>query len=310
MAGRGGGVDGGRVVVVGSLNMDLVVRLARSPAAGETVRADGFFLFPGGKGLNQAVAARRAGARVAMVGRVGTDAFGDTLLAQMDTEGIDATNVRRDPDLGTGVAAITVEAGGENRIAVVARANGALSAGDVDAARPLLQDADVVLLQAEVPLSTALRAAELAQEGEAVVVFTPAPVPPPSPELEALLGKSGVVLVNGPERAALEAAGQALAARTPGAVVVTRGGEGAVLHAPGRPPMTLPPFRVPEVDTTAAGDALAGALAAGLAEGRPLEAALRWGMAAGALACTRSGAIPALPHRAAIAGLLARSPHA
>ena len=296
-------MDGGRVVVVGSINMDLVVRLTRAPAAGETVRGDGFALFPGGKGLNQAVAARRAGARVAMVGRVGADAFGDTLLAQLDTEGIDAVHVQRDPDLGTGVAAITVEAGGENRIAVVAQANGALSAGDVDAARPLLMGADVVLLQAEVPLAASLRAAELAGEGGAVVVFTPAPVPPPSPELDALLGASGVVLVNRAERAALEADGRALAGRTPGAVVVTLGGEGAVLHAPGRPPAEVAAFRVPVVDTTAAGDALAGALAVGLATGRPLEAALRWGMAAGALACTRPGAIPALPHRAAIADL-------
>lgn len=297
----------GRVAVVGSLNMDLVVRATRLPDAGETVAGETFAQYPGGKGLNQAVAARRCGAAVRMFGRVGDDAFGTALRGLLAEESIDHGGVRRDPAAGTGIAAIVVQPDGENRIISVPRANGALCAEDIDAAAAMLAGTDVLLLQGEVALAASLRAAQAVRATGGRVVFSPAPVPPPSAELSTLLAQSDVVLVNRREAAAL-GGHDALAARGGGALIVTLGADGAMLSGHGAEPRRLPARPVSVVDTTAAGDALAGALAAELAAGQELLAALRWGMAAGALACTRAGAIPSLPQRSAIAALIARDP--
>lgn len=293
------------MAVVGSLNMDLVLRARRAPEAGETVPGERFTPYPGGKGLNQAVAARRSGASVQLAGRVGDDPYGANLRALLDHEGIDQSGVLSDPAQGTGVAGIIVTANGENRIIVVPGANGALAPGDLLAAR--LQASDVLLLQGEVAPSVSLHAAQIVRGAGGRVVFNPAPVPPPSPELNALLAISDVVLVNRSEAAQLGGQ-EALGRRLHGALVLTLGEDGAILVPHGKEPERWPAFRVRVVDTTGAGDALAGALGAQLAAGRPLPDCLRWGMAAGALACTHPGAVPALPTAPAIRALVAAGP--
>ena len=147
------------VVVVGSLNLDMVVRVPRRPQKGETLRGTGFDTFAGGKGNNQALAAARAGAKVAMVGRVGQDMFGDTMLAMLARNGVDHTYVFRDPEAGTGIATIMVDAEGDNSIVLTPQANDRLSPLDVEQARPAIETAQVLLLQLEVPVENNIAAA-------------------------------------------------------------------------------------------------------------------------------------------------------
>ena len=302
----------GAVTVVGSLNMDLVVRAARLPTPGETVPGSGFAEHPGGKGCNQAVAARRAGATVELAGRVGADAFGERLLHLLHAEGVGHAGVGADP-AGTGVAVIAVDAAGANSIVVVPRANGLLTAAHVTAFAPSIAAADVLLLQGEVPLAACLCAAEIAAAAGCVVVLNPAPVPPPGAPLQRLLALADWVLPNETELRSLTAcAGPAagalaLRARTGGDVLVTLGEQGALWQeAPGGAARAFPAYAVAAVDTVGAGDAFAGAFAAALAGGAPPAEAIPFAAAAGSLACTRMGAVEAMPTRAEILQLLRR----
>ncbi|NUO47826.1 MAG: ribokinase [Polyangiaceae bacterium] len=288
----------GKVVVVGSLNCDLVMRVERLPSEGETVGALGFETFVGGKGCNQAIAAARAGADVSMVGCVGDDEYGSVILEALSGAGVDAARVRR-AQSGTGVAQIFVDRRGANVVGVAPRANGELSAADVEAARSSIQDSAVLLLQLEIPLETAVAAARVARSAGTKVVLNPAPMRERSPALSTLLGLVDVLIPNETEAARL--AGYAGVPT----VIVTLGGRGALLREAGKPPQAIDPFSVDVVDTTAAGDAFCGAFAASLAGGANAHAAARWATAAGALACTRMGAEPSLPHRPAIERLLA-----
>lgn len=303
-----------KVVVVGSLNCDLVTRVTRLPGPGETVLATEFHTFVGGKGSNQAIAAARAaapGVRVAMIGRVGRDGHADLLRARLEEAGVDHAHVRVDDAAPTGVALITVDDAGENVIVVAANANGAVTPAHVDAARRAFDGATVVLLQLEIPIDAALRAAEIGREVGARVVLVPAPAPAPSAALDALLAQVDVLLPNEteallcaglPHDASPEDASDRLRARGIGTVVVTMGERGALLAtAEGREIVAAP--RVEAVDTTGAGDAFAGAFAAALAEGQTLLDAVRFGVCAGAQACTVLGAEPSLPRRASIAAL-------
>ncbi len=297
-----------RIVVVGSLNMDLVVRTGRIPAPGETVLGAGDLCrFPGGKGANQACAAARLGAAAHMVGRVGEDAFGRELLESLGRDGVDTAAVQTTAGLPTGVALIVVDAAGQNSIVVSAGANAHLTPADVDRVAPMLRAAGVVMLQLEVPLPAVLRAAEVGRQGGALVVLNPAPAQP----LPAALLSCVDVLVPNETELALLAGGSgpvAKAARTLrtrtgiGTVVVTLGAQGALLV--GDSVAHVPAFPVTPVDTTAAGDAFVAALAVALAEGRPPVDAVRFGNAAGALAATRPGAQTALPDRAAVEAIL------
>jgi ribokinase len=282
--------------------MDLVASVPRQPQRGETLTGTGFATYLGGKGLNQAVAARRMGATVALVGRVGADDFGQRIKDALQTESIDAVYVQADQQ-PTGTALILVEERGDNSIVVIPGANGALTPSDIDRAAELIGAASVLLLQLEVPIATTLRAAEIAQAAGTTVILTPAPAQPLPPALLAATdvlvpNQIEVVQVSGTDADPATAA-RALLAQGCRAVVVTLGAQGALLVTPdGEQP--IPPLPVTAVDTVGAGDAFAGALAASLAEGHELATALRYAGAAGALATTQAGAVPSLPTRAAV----------
>jgi ribokinase len=284
------------VAVVGSLNLDLVVRVPRLPGPGETVSGGDVFRNPGGKGANQAVAAARLGRAVAMVGCVGDDPAGRELLGSLQADGVDTARVRVVDGVPSGAAFITVNHDGENQIVVSPGANARLSAEDVDAAGAALRAAAVTLLQLEVPLAVVAAAAGAAGGR---VVLNPAPV---QTLPEGLLGEVHVLVPNRVELAQLagaapgtaeEAAG--LASRLPTrAVVVTLGADGALVVEDGRT-SHVPAVAVRPVDTTAAGDAFCGGLADALAGGATLQDAVRWAVRVAAAACMREGAQASLP---------------
>lgn len=297
-----------RVAVVGAFNLDLVFWAERRPRRGESLMGRRFGMFPGGKGFNQAVAAARLGAEVAMIGRMGTDSFAEPFLETLEAEGIGTRYVVRDPHEGTGVASPVVEADGSNSIVFVPRANMRLTPGDVEAAAPAIRAADVLLFQLETPPDASLRAAEIAHEGGARVIFNPAPaVPFPAGlwPLCDLLVPNEVEVAMLADYAAGDPAGaaQALLARGPQAIVVTLGEQGALLVT-GTGEQRFAPHRVEVVDSVAAGDAFCGALAVRLAVGAPLVEAVRFANAAGALAVTVAGAAPSMPHRTAVEALI------
>lgn len=304
-----------RVVVVGSLNMDLVIRSTRIPRPGETILGGDFHSVPGGKGANQAVGAARLRAEVWMVGRVGDDAFGRELLENLAADGIDHTFVLRDRGSATGVALIVVDDAGQNTIVVASGANMNLSPSDVDDAAPTISTADALLLQLESPLETVIHAAQLARSHGVTVILNPAPARPLPEELLALVD---VLVPNESETALLtgmpvgnedEAAKASAALRKAGVgtVILTLGERGALV-AQESGIRVYPAFAVEPVDTTAAGDAFLAGLSVALAEGRRLDEAVQWANAAGALATTRLGAQTSLPTRRAVEQLLAGFP--
>jgi ribokinase len=300
------------IAVVGSLNMDLVVRAPRLPRPGETLSGGPFATYPGGKGANQAVAAARLGARVAMIGRVGDDAFGRELLAGLAADGVDTAAVLATPHTSSGVALIAVEDGGQNMIVIAPGANAALAVADVEAAAALLGACRVLLLQLESPLPAVTRAAQIARAAGATVILNPAPAPA-GPLPADLLAAVDYIVPNETEAAALldgQTSGgprdQARSLRelldVP-AAVVTIGRRGAAM-ADATGATLQPAFPVQAVDATAAGDAFIGGFAAALVAGLAPADALRWGCAAGALAATRPGAQASLPSRAELLALL------
>jgi ribokinase len=287
------------VVVVGSVNADLVVSVTRLPAAGETVTGGTFARHGGGKGANQAVAAARAGASVAMVGAVGADDLGDEALRELAAEGIDVAAVARLDGVATGVAAIVVDERGENLIAVASGANSQLEGPVVEEAVARLLGRGshgVVLLSHEVPVDAVLAGIRAARAGGWRVVLNPAPARALPDDLD------GVVLTPNADEARVladeqdvEAAGRALAARTRAPVLVTLGAEGALLLDGDAE--RLPALAVEVIDTTGAGDAVNGALAAELAAGRSLREAAQFALAAAALSTRVPGARAGMPRR-------------
>lgn len=282
------------MIVVGSVNVDMVFRVPRLPAPGETVIGGTFADGPGGKGANAAAAAARLGARTLFVGLVGRGPLGHQALHDLEEAGVDASLVE-ERDAHTGVAGILVDEAGENMIAVASGANAEVdeafvreALGRVDAERA------VVLSNLEVPDEAVSAAAEVAEERRWPLVLNPAPARAVD---RRTLDRCSVVVANSPEARTLGSPGALLEAGA-GAVVVTLGAEGAELHRPGRPPHHQPAFPVEVADTTGAGDAFCGGLVWALAEGRDLEEGIRVAAAAGALACRALGARAALPERA------------
>lgn len=291
-----------KIVVVGSLNMDLVVGAPHIPRPGETLLGSDFDTVPGGKGANQAVAAARLGAQVHMVGCVGDDAYGETQRQGLEAEGINTSTIQTAAGAHTGVALITVADSGENTIVVSSGANWELNADDIAAAEAVIAAADMVLLQLEVPPAVVEAAAATAHAHNVPVLLNPAP----ARELPAALLRQITYLIPNESEAALlsgqdvdnlggvDEAAHALRRQGPEAVVVTLGARGAYLST-AEETEHLAAFPVDVRDTTAAGDAFVAAFAVAVASGRRLPEAVRFANVAGALAATRPGAQPSLP---------------
>ncbi|MER8484119.1 ribokinase [Mesorhizobium sp. M1322] len=287
------------IIVIGSINLDLIANVDRLPAPGETVRGSGFTTAPGGKGANQALAAARAGAKVHMVGAVGKDNFATEALALLRDGKIDLSGVG-ETFASTGTALIMVADDGESVIAVVPGANDSVVTGDLSKA--FMKKGDVVLLQQEIPLQTVDAALDAALAAGAVSVLNTAPF---RGEAAAFLGKADYVVANETE---FDLYGEALslsgrdrparmrdyAGKTCRTIVVTLGGDG-VLAATPADLLMLPALKITPVDTVGAGDTFCGYFAAGLSSGLPLDQALARAAAAGSLACLKPGAQPAIP---------------
>lgn len=292
-----------KIVIVGSLNMDLVIRAERLPRPGETLAGNSFTTVAGGKGANQAVAAARLGAAVAMVGCVGADAYGESLRSGLLAEGIDCQAVTTLEQVSTGIASIVVDANSQNAIMIVAGANGGLTPAHIERCDALLHAADIVICQLEVPTPTVLHTLKRARELGKTVILNPAPAVGPLPaewfplidylipnesEACALTG----ITVDSPA-AAEQAAGQLLAAGVRNVIVTL--GERGVVRATLESCEHLAAPAVQALDTTAAGDTFVGGFAAALAGGQSESAAIRFGQKAAALSVTRPGAQPSIP---------------
>lgn len=299
----------GTVIVAGSINVDLIVSVSRLPTAGETVLGDRLVQQNGGKSANQAVAASRVGAHVIMLGAVGGDDLGRSALDGLAAEGVDVSACRRLEDERTGLALIVVDAHGENQIAVAPGANARLDGEMIrgEAARLRPPAGSVCLLGFEVGDDAILAAARWAEERGLRIILNPAPA---RPLMAELLATRPILTPNETEAGMLTGAGDAeaaariLADRSGAPVIVSLGADGALLWADGRA-RHLPATPVRPIDTTGAGDALNGILAAELARGAPLEEALHWAMVGAALKTTQAGAQAGLPTRDAIAAHIA-----
>ena len=301
------------VCVVGSVNMDLVVRAERFARPGETLLGGGFGMHAGGKGANQAVAASRMGAQVSLVACIGDDDWGSQLRGVLTSEGIDIQALRSCGKTHTGVGMVTVLPDGENSIVVAPGANARFLPDHLDTASGMIADAQILILQAEIPTETNLRAIEVAKKSNTAILFNAAPAEHLSTDV---LRDVDLLVVNREEACALvgdddrEVAPTGLARRLasygPDRVVITLGGDGAI-HFNGEEMSRFDAFDVECIDATAAGDAFVGALATRRAEGAPLKEAVKYGCAAGALATTVEGAIPSLPSREAVEGLLKKA---
>jgi ribokinase len=300
------------LVVIGSLNVDIVVAVPHLPKPGETVAGPNAEHRPGGKGANQACAAARLGADVRLAGLVGDDTFGADLLAAVAAQGVDVSHVATLDGVSTGMALIAVEESSENMIIVASGANRQLTAavlGGSEGLRALLHGAGALLLQLETPIPTSIAAAQVARELGVPVVLNAAPCPPDlTAELDELLQLTDALIVNESESLAL--AGSAdpavLLALGPAVAVVTLGRHGAsAADKKGR--IDVPGFTVPSVDTVGAGDTFCGQFALAFASGTPLAEAVRRACAAGALATTTPGAQSAAATLDRVAELLART---
>ena len=294
------------ILVVGSLNTDLVVRTPRFPQPGETISGEDLQVIPGGKGANQAVAAARLGASVSMLGRVGKDNFGDLLLNNLKSNQVDSQLVQRD-EASTGTAIIVVDSNGQNSIVLSAGANGKVTSADIGS----VLDHKLLLLQLEIPLETVLSAAQRAHENGLRVILNPAPA---QQILAALISLADFIIPNETELSLLtglpvndinsaEEAARKLLDKGAQNLSVTLGSKGALIVTPAQV-THVDAYTVDVVDTTAAGDAFIGGFATALLQERSLEESVRYGCACGALAATKFGAQPSLPTQEDVERLL------
>ncbi|MBN2375220.1 MAG: ribokinase [Sedimentisphaerales bacterium] len=318
---EGSALSSPHVVVIGSINMDMVVRAATIPMPGQTISGHHFSTVPGGKGANQAVAAARCGARVSMIGRVGNDDFGQRLLLGLKANNVDTTAVMITEGVHTGCANIIVDDNGENAICVAGGANLLLSIEDIDEQIDLITQADVIVMQLEIPQETVVYALQQAHRSKIPVILNPAPAPD---VINPALFDADVLIPNQDETTRLcgEPAGDVHAAKLAGSALIGQGAKNVVITLGKRGALALntkhisqiPPYCTSIVDTTGAGDAFCGAFAVaftrekvGEPSGEVIASAARFAAAAGALACSKFGAQPSMPHLEAIQRLIQRS---
>ena len=293
-----------RILVVGSSNTDMIIKLDRIPRPGETILGGAFVIAAGGKGANQAAGAARAGGQVTFIARVGQDMFGEQAVAGLVTDGINADHVTRDKTSPSGVALIFVAKDGENSIAVAGGANANLSNADVRKAKAAFAGASVLVMQLETPLESVQAAADLAAKAGVRVILNPAPAQPLPDKLLKCVSiltpnETEAELLTGiavSDAATAAAAAAKLCVRGVQTVIITLGARGAYVATESGGQL-VPGFKVKAVDTTAAGDIFNGALAVAIAEGKPLELAVRFANAAAAISVTRLGAQPSAPTR-------------
>ena len=293
----------GKILVVGSLNVDMVMNVDHMPAEGETILCDGMTLVPGGKGANQACAAGRLGTDVAMLGAIGDDDYGALQLKSLSEAGVEVGGLLKKEGQNTGTAFITVNKSGNNSIVVVPGANSAFRPEDIEANRELIEQCEIMILQLEIPLDTVCYAAKLAKSLGKTVILDPAPVPEHFPE--ELYEYVDIVKPNETELGMLTGiaeaqkhlteAAQVLKARGVKNVLVTLGGDGVYINPESGEEILIPACKVTAVDTTAAGDSFTAALAAMLLNGESLEAAAEFANRVSAIVVTRKGAQSSIP---------------
>lgn len=293
----------GKILVVGSLNVDMVMNVDHMPAEGETILCDGMTLVPGGKGANQACAAGRLGTDVAMLGAIGNDDYGALQLKSLSEAGVEVGGLLKKEGQNTGTAFITVNKSGNNSIVVVPGANSAFRPEDIEANRELIEQCEIMILQLEIPLDTVCYAAKLAKSLGKTVILDPAPVPEHFPE--ELYEYVDIVKPNETELGMLTGiaeaqkhlteAAQVLKARGVKNVLVTLGGDGVYINPESGEEIRIPACKVKAVDTTAAGDSFTAALAAMLLNGESLEAAAEFANRVSAIVVTRKGAQSSIP---------------
>ncbi|MEM3506820.1 MAG: ribokinase [Candidatus Bathyarchaeia archaeon] len=300
-----------RIIVVGSIHMDFTILVDRLPKTGETIIGRGFKMSPGGKGANQAVAVAKLGAEAYMVGRVGDDYLGNLLMENMSKNGVNIDFVKKDPSTYSGLAFITVDQKGKNTISVAPGADLTISNGDVEEAINVIKQADIMLLQLEIPLEVVMYAAKKAFENNIKVILNPAPYKPLPKELlenisiltpnEIEVSMMSKVKVKGLKD--LIKAGKKLLNIGIEKIIITLGDKGAMLVSKEKV-IRFPAIKVKAIDTTGAGDAFNGALAVALAEGKIIDEAIKFANFAGALTTTKVGAQEALPTKEEIEELM------
>lgn len=292
-----------KILVIGSLNIDMVMRVDHMPAAGETILCDGMKLVAGGKGANQACAAGRLGTDVTMLGAIGNDSHGEMQRDSLQRSGVDVSGLITKESVSTGTAFITVNKEGNNSIVVVQGANAQFTPEDIEAHRDLLEECEIVILQLEIPMDTVLYAVKLARTLGKTVILDPAPVPEHFPE--ELYQYVDIIKPNESELSRLtgiadaqnhlEEAVQIVKDHGVKNVLVTLGGDGVYLDTENEPPIHIPAKKVEVVDTTAAGDSFTAALAAMLLEGKTLKEAAEFANQVSAIVVTREGAQDSIP---------------
>lgn len=293
-----------QILVVGSTNTDMVIKAAHLPRPGETILGGTFFMNPGGKGANQAVAIARLGAPVTFICKTGTDIFGHQSQQLFEAEGINTSYVFSDPQNPSGVALISVDDKAENCIVVASGANANLTPEDLKKAEEAIDQCDIVLLQLEIPMETVEYVAKIASEKGKKVILNPAPAQPLSAELLSHLylitpNETEAEMISGvkiTDEASANEAAQVLSEKGVQNVIITLGSKGALVYSNGESEI-VPAYKVNAIDTTAAGDVFNGALTVALSEGRDLKEASRFGCKASAISVTRSGAQSSAPYR-------------
>ena len=299
------------ILVFGSINMDITAYVPRIPRPGETLHGHSYITVPGGKGNNQAVACARLGAKTRFIGRVGNDPFGPGVLETIAKENVDVSNILVNKKNDTGIAIISVDDSAENAIIVIAGANMAMDDSDVERAISIMDDANVLLLQLEVSSQPNFRVAKEAKQHGLTVILDPAPIHPIPDEVFPLIDfltpneveTEGIVGFKPSNKEEAAKAAKILREKGVKTAIIKMGALGACYDSP-QGSGFVQAFKVEPIDTVAAGDAFNGGLAVAISEGKSIEEAVRWGAAAGAIATTRKGALPAMPYRYELSKLL------